>query len=52
MADTDEKIYSIAIDLGFKSISHFYRIFKKFYGISPAKYRIVKRKSEIPVNPA
>lgn len=50
LADTNETIYSIATDLGFLSISRFYKIFKKHYGISPAKYRKARRKSDIPIN--
>ncbi|OGV56096.1 MAG: hypothetical protein A2017_16035 [Lentisphaerae bacterium GWF2_44_16] len=49
LADSDEKIYSIALDLGFQSLSRFYNIFRKYYRISPAKYRTVTRKTDIPI---
>jgi AraC family cel operon transcriptional repressor len=49
LADSDDKIYSISTDLGFKSLSRFYNIFRKHYGVSPAKYRIIARKTDIPL---
>ncbi len=49
LADTDDKIFSIATDLGFQSLSRFYHIFRKHYGMSPAKYRQLRRKTDIPV---
>jgi AraC family cel operon transcriptional repressor len=49
LADTDDKIYSIATDLGFKSLSRFYHIFKKYYSVSPARYRAIARKNDIPI---
>ena len=45
----NEEIYAIATDLGFKSLSRFYHIFKKHYGVSPGKYRAIARKNEIPM---
>jgi AraC family cel operon transcriptional repressor len=39
LADTNEEISGIAYDLNFQSLSRFYHLFKKFYGMSPAKYR-------------
>lgn len=49
LSDSDDKIYSISLDLGFKSLSRFYNIFRKHYGVSPARYRIIARKTDIPL---
>ena len=49
LADTDEKIFSIATDLGFKSLSRFYKIFKRYFDMTPAKYRAIRKKSDIPI---
>lgn len=49
LADSEDKIYSISTDLGFKSLSRFYNIFRKHYGVSPARYRIIARKTDIPL---
>ncbi len=40
---TDESIISIAENVGFKSNTHFGRVFKKITGISPLQYRKQKR---------
>jgi AraC-like DNA-binding protein len=47
--ETDEKILVVAMELGFKSLSRFYSMFNKFYGISPAKYRLMSRQNDIPI---
>lgn len=39
LADTTGSISSIAIQLGFTNRTHFYKIFKKKYGITPGEYR-------------
>jgi AraC family cel operon transcriptional repressor len=39
LSDTDEEIFGIAYDLNIKSLSRFYHLFKKYYTVSPAKYR-------------
>lgn len=49
LAETDRKILAIALNLGFQSLSYFYKMFKKYYGIAPGKYRQISRKNEIPV---
>jgi AraC family cel operon transcriptional repressor len=40
LADSNEEIGAISYDLNFQSLSRFYHLFKKYYGVSPAKYRI------------
>ncbi|MDD5697628.1 MAG: AraC family transcriptional regulator [Victivallaceae bacterium] len=40
LSDTDEEIFAIAYDLNIQSLSRFYHLFKKYYTVSPAKYRI------------
>jgi len=49
IVETDEKILAVAMELGFKSLSRFYSMFNKFYGISPAKYRLMSRQNDIPI---
>ncbi len=36
---TDKKRYEIAYEVGYESPEHFSRMFKRFAGVSPAKYR-------------
>ncbi|MBN2600939.1 MAG: helix-turn-helix transcriptional regulator, partial [Candidatus Marinimicrobia bacterium] len=49
IVETDEKILGVALELGFRSLSRFYNMFKKFYDISPAKYRSMSRQNDIPL---
>lgn len=49
LSGSNEEIYAIATDLGFQSLSRFYHIFKKHYGVSPGKYRVIAKKNEIPM---
>jgi AraC family transcriptional regulator, dual regulator of chb operon len=39
----DEPIIGISADAGFDSLSHFYHLFKKSYGMAPADYRRTAR---------
>jgi AraC family cel operon transcriptional repressor len=39
LADSQKQILEIAEELRFESLSWFYNIFKKYYGLSPAAYR-------------
>ncbi len=39
LSDSDEKISSIAYELNFQSLSRFYHIFHKHFGVTPASYR-------------
>ncbi len=43
LEDTDEKIICIAMEVGYDSLSHFYHVFRKQYGISPAGCRKQRR---------
>jgi len=47
---TDETILSICLESGFENLSHFYHRFRKYFQISPAKYRKINRKIVIPQN--
>ncbi len=49
LLNSDEKIDFIAIDSGFDNLSHFYHTFKKTYGSSPRKYRLLNRKNAVIV---
>lgn len=44
LAETDEKIISIALDCGFGSLSSFYDAFQRRIGASPAEFRARARK--------
>jgi AraC family cel operon transcriptional repressor len=39
LMSTDDKIDFIAMESGFSNLSHFYHVFKDFFGVSPKKYR-------------
>lgn len=39
LAEPTSKIASVALELGFDSLSHFHRLFKRHYGLTPAQYR-------------
>lgn len=43
---TDSVIYSIAEQVGFRSVSHLIRCFRDVYGVSPAKYRQLRSSGE------
>jgi AraC family cel operon transcriptional repressor len=45
---TDESILSICLEAGFENLSHFYHRFRKYFQLSPAKYRKLNRKIVIP----
>ena len=48
LAGSDDKIHAVALDAGFESLSHFHHLFKKRYGMSPARYRASARHPAIP----
>jgi len=48
LKSTDTKIAAIAAEIGFDSLSHFHRLFKHHYGLTPADYR---RRSTAPDHP-
>lgn len=39
LKESDVKVAAIAAELGFDSLSHFHRLFKRHYGLTPAGYR-------------
>ncbi|MDA7916075.1 helix-turn-helix domain-containing protein [Verrucomicrobia bacterium] len=39
LLDPNRRISEVAIDVGFQSLTHFNRVFKKFFGHSPSEYR-------------
>ena len=53
LLNTDDKIDFIAMESGFSNLSHFYHVFKDFFGISPKRYRGLNSRNtiNIPVKP-
>ena len=49
LRSSDEKMHCIAMDNGFENLSHFYHMFNKQFGLSPAKYRKEFLQSAIPM---
>lgn len=47
---TDKLIINISSEVGYDSLSHFNRIFKRFYGLTPSEYR--KKTKKEPLNPS
>jgi len=47
--ETDEKILAISLEYGYKSLSRFYKMFHKYYGVSPARLRQISRRKVIPL---
>ncbi|MEO1655034.1 MAG: AraC family transcriptional regulator, partial [Bacteroidota bacterium] len=45
LRSSDLSISEICYQVGLKNPSHFNRVFKEFYGLPPAQYKIVRRKS-------
>lgn len=43
LAATDRTILDLALDCGFRSLSHFYRVFRKYHGKTPRRYRMEAR---------
>jgi AraC family cel operon transcriptional repressor len=49
LVEGDEKVMAIAYDLGFRSQSRFYQVFRKHYNVSPARYRALSQQNDIPI---
>lgn len=47
LSQTNEKMYSIALKLGYQDETYFSKLFKKMVGMTPLKYRIEERKRDI-----
>jgi len=45
LIESDLKVETIGFDYGFDSPSHFYKCFKKHFGVSPARFRSKRRVS-------
>jgi len=39
LSGPETKIAAAAAEFGFESLSHFHRLFKRHYGLTPAQYR-------------
>ena len=46
LAQPDGRVYRIAAQCGYADTSNFIRVFKRFYGVSPAEYRAVQGGAE------
>lgn len=47
LASTDKSVSRISMDIGYIDPAYFTKVFIKYEGISPHKYRVIKRKSSI-----
>jgi len=43
LIDTDDKLFSVATESGYLSLSRFHSLFKRHFGVSPARYRSLRR---------
>lgn len=43
LIDSDDKLFTIATENGFASASRFHALFKRHFGVSPARYRSLRR---------
>ena len=43
LADTNEKIYEIAAEVGYSDAVYFNKVFKKNAGVTPKEYRMQKK---------
>jgi AraC family cel operon transcriptional repressor len=50
LAESDTPIVEVALACGYENISHFYRLFRERYGVSPGRYR--ERQQQLVVPPA
>lgn len=46
LTETEKKVGDIAEECGYPSESTFFRVFKKYYGITPAQYRKLRQSSQ------
>jgi len=44
----DELVTEVALQAGFENLSHFYHLFRRAYGVSPARYRRATRRVVAP----
>ncbi|MFA6291734.1 MAG: helix-turn-helix transcriptional regulator [Victivallales bacterium] len=49
LLNTDDKIDFIALETGFSNLSHFYHVFKDFFGVPPKKYRRLNSRNTINI---
>ncbi|MEA2011855.1 MAG: helix-turn-helix transcriptional regulator [Verrucomicrobiota bacterium] len=49
LAESNDKIQFISVELGYRSQSYFYHSFKEYYGMTPAKFREKIRISNRPI---
>ncbi|MDD2706775.1 MAG: helix-turn-helix domain-containing protein [Verrucomicrobiae bacterium] len=44
LANSREKILNIVLECGFQNVAHFYQVFKRQFGASPRRYRLLQQK--------
>jgi AraC family cel operon transcriptional repressor len=49
LLESDETVYAVSLNVGINSQRHFYKLFRKKYGMSPGRFREVYKKNNIPV---
>ena len=45
LKESGQTVESIAADVGYESVEHFNRLFKKSYGITPVQFRMQKEEN-------
>lgn len=46
LISTNLSVQDICVNVGYDNTSHFYRLFSKYFGVSPAQYRRLKKDAE------
>ena len=49
LGSSDQSISGVALDCGIENMSHFYKLFRAHYGVTPRAYRTVHARN--PVQP-
>jgi AraC family transcriptional regulator, dual regulator of chb operon len=48
LAGTDDAVVAVSMQAGFENLSHFYHLFRREFGLAPARYREVHRRIVVP----
>lgn len=48
LASTDDPVVAVSMQAGFENLSHFYHLFRRQFGLAPARYREIHRRIVVP----